>query len=58
MFDIVDRRRKRTFIRIDDAARHVVGRQTGEAPNYANDRDADIRENIDRRLVDLAREMH
>jgi hypothetical protein len=47
MFDIVDRCGQGAFIEIDDAARHVVGGQTGEAPNYANDRGADIRENID-----------
>jgi len=64
MFDIVDRCGQRTFIIIHNAARHVVGGQTGEAPNYANDGDADIRENIDRRpdrgegAIDLNQDRH
>ena len=49
MLDVIDRRRERPFVGRDDAARHVVRRQAGIAPNDRDDRDADIGKNVGRR---------
>ena len=49
VLDVVDRRRQRALVGSDDAARHVVRRQAGIAPDRRNDGNADIGKNVGRR---------
>jgi hypothetical protein len=49
MLDVVDGRRQNSLILGDDAAGHLIRRQTRVLPDDADDRYPDIREDIDRR---------
>src|ERR1700730_12030730 len=46
MLDVVDAVGQRTLVERHHAAGHVVGRQTGEGENHADDGDVDIREDV------------
>jgi len=46
--DIVDRSRHRPLEVRDDPAFHLLGRETGVAPDDADNRDVDVREDIGR----------
>ena len=49
MLDVVDLRAQRALVIIDDAAGHVVRRQAIIGPHHADDRNADVGENVGRR---------
>ena len=49
MVDVVHRQRKLALIIIDDAARHIVGRQAAIGPGRRDHRNFDVGENVDRR---------
>ncbi len=49
MLDVVDRGGQHALVRRRHAARHLVGRQPGVLPDHADDGDADVGKDVDRR---------
>ena len=50
MLDVVDLRAERALVIVDDASRHVLRRQTVVGPHDRDDRNADVGEDVRRRL--------
>ena len=46
VFDVIDGGGKHTFVLIDDAVAHVLGRKTGVVPKNADDGNVNVREDV------------